>query len=141
MKKGRPTLAKLTGEMMELRASLAEASETLRAIRSGEVDAVLLEGPQGQKMFTLEGADAPYRILIEEMHESAVTLSADGLILYCNRRFSEVLKTPLDKIVGVPLENFIALAERPAFGRLLATACTGGSAGETTLLAGDGSGV
>ena len=141
MKKGRPTLAKLTAEMTDLRASLAEASETLRAIRSGEVDAVLLDGPQGQKLFTRKGADEPYRILIEEMNESAVTLSADGLILYCNRRFSEVLKTPLDKIVGVALENFVALPERLTFAGLLATACTGGSAGEITVVAGDGSAV
>jgi len=138
MKKASPTLAKLTGENAELRACLSEATETLRAIRSGEVDAVLLEGPQGEKLFTLKGADEPYRILIEEMNESAVTLSAEGLILYCNRRFAEVLKTPLDKIVGATFETFVVRPEREAFAQLLATACSGGSAGESTLVAGDG---
>jgi PAS domain S-box-containing protein len=131
-------LARLTEELTELRAALAEASETLRAIRCGEVDAVLLEGPQGQKLFTLKGADEPYRILIEEMNESAVTLSAAGLILYCNRRFAEVLKRPLDKIVGVSFETLVVPPEREAFAQLLGSACGGGSAGESTLLAGDG---
>jgi PAS domain S-box-containing protein len=141
MRKARPTLTKLTAELRELRASLAEASETLRAIRSGEVDAVVLEGPQGQKVFTLKGADEPYRILIEEMNESAVTLSASGVILYCNRRFAEVLKTPLDKIVGAAFETFVAAEDRARITGLLAKACIGTSAGKAALITGDGSGV
>ena len=47
----------------DLRARLAEAEETLRAIRSGEVDAIVVSGPDGNRVFTLEGADTPYRIL------------------------------------------------------------------------------
>ncbi|HVF71333.1 MAG TPA: ATP-binding protein [Chthoniobacterales bacterium] len=138
MKKATPTFAQLAEEAMELRASLAEARETLRAIRSGEVDAVLLEGPQGPKIFTLKGADEPYRVLIEEMNESAVTLSAGGVILYSNRRFAEVLKTPLDKIVGATLETFVAVDDREDLAALLVKGCTGTSTGQVTVTAGDG---
>ena len=94
-------------ENAELRAQLAEGSEILRAIRSGDIDAVLAKGPQGDRLFTLKGADDPYQVLIEEMNQGAVTLSADGLILYCNRRFGELLKRPLEKIVGYPFDSFV----------------------------------
>ena len=137
MKKGGPTLAKLTGELTELRAALAEASETLRAIRSGEIDAVLMESPQGHKFFTLKDADDPYRVLIEEMNQGAVTLSSSGLILYCNRRFAALLKTPLETIVGRQFDEFVADSERATFGALLAAGSAHASAGEITLCAGD----
>lgn len=127
----------LADEVADLRARLAEASETLRALRSGEADVVVVPSPQGDRLFTLTGADAPYRVLIEEMNQGAVTLSADGLILYCNRRFAELLKMPLDKIVGFAFESLVAPPERAEFARLLTAGRTAGSAGEITLMASD----
>ena len=41
----------------ELVARLSEAEESLRAIRSGEVDAIVVNGQGGEKVFTLQGAD------------------------------------------------------------------------------------
>ena len=128
-------------EVTDLRIRLGEASDTLRAIRSGEVDAVLVLGPQGDQLFTLKGADDPYRVLIEEMNQGAVTLSADGSILYCNRRFAELLKRPLGRIVGVAFDAFVAPSERAGFAALLEACRTGVSAGEITLRARDGSAV
>ena len=40
----------------ELIARLREAEETLEAIRTGEVDAVVIAGPSGQQVYTLENA-------------------------------------------------------------------------------------
>src|SRR6202040_3517019 len=125
----------VTDEVADLRARLAEASEALHAIRSGEVDAVLVQGPHGNQLFTLKGADEPYRVLIEEMNQGAVTLSADGSILYCNRRFADLLKTPLEEIVGLAFDAFVAPSERAGFAALLEAGRTGGSAGEITLRA------
>ncbi len=65
-------------QIEELRARLEEADETLRAIRSGEVDALVVSGPQGNQVFTLKGADSPYRVLVEAMNEGALVLTADG---------------------------------------------------------------
>jgi len=130
-----------TEEVADLRARLAEASGTLHAIWRGEVDAVLVEGPEGSQIFTLKGADEPYRVLIEEMNQGAVTLSAEGSILYCNRRFAELLKRPLEEIVGLAFDAFVAPPERPHFAALLEAGRTGGSAGEITLHAGDASAV
>ena len=65
----------------ELAARLSEAEETIRAIYSGEVDAVVVNDPSGPRVYTLEGADHPYRVMVEKMHEGTVTLSGDRLIL------------------------------------------------------------
>ncbi|NIO00054.1 MAG: hybrid sensor histidine kinase/response regulator, partial [Anaerolineae bacterium] len=86
MGKEEKTRQELLLEIEELRARLEEAEETLRAIRSGEVDAVIVSGPQGEQVYTLKGADHTYRLLIEQMKEGAATLAAEGTILYCNRR-------------------------------------------------------
>jgi protein-histidine pros-kinase len=135
------TYEQLTDEVADLRACLDEANETLRAIRIGEVDAVVVQGPRGDQLFTLKGADEAYRVLIEEMNQGAVTLSADGTILYCNRRFAALLKRPLEQIVGLVFGAFVAPSERAAFAALLETGLIGGSAGDITLCAGDASAV
>ncbi len=77
----KPTLGQ---EVAGLRTRLAVADETLRAIRSGEVDAMLVAGKQGDKVFSLEGAGHAYRKLIESMNEGALMLTADKVILYAN---------------------------------------------------------
>jgi two-component system sensor histidine kinase/response regulator len=105
------------------------------------VDAVVVQGSRGDQLFTLKGADEPYRVLIEEMNQGAVTLSANGSILYCNRRFADLLKTPIEKIVGEGFSVFVPPSERAAFDLLLETGSFGGSIGEITLCAGDDSPV
>jgi len=52
-------------EIAELRAELAEAKDTLRAIRNGEVDALVVAGPEGNQIYTLKGAESTYRVLVE----------------------------------------------------------------------------
>jgi signal transduction histidine kinase/ActR/RegA family two-component response regulator len=139
MKTMEPGHDQLSEEVVELRLQLAEANETIEAIRSGRVDAVL--SGKGDQLFTLTGANDPYRVLIEEMNQGAVTLSSTGLILYCNRRFATLLKTPLEQIVGFDFEGFVAPDERAAFTALLQESNERGTAGEITLCANDKSAV
>src|ERR1700732_4559184 len=113
------TYEQLRAEVADLQARLAEANETLVAIRFGEVDAVLVQGPHGDQLFTLKGADEPYRVLIEEMNQGAVTLSADGSILFCNRRFADLLRTPIEEIVGLAFGAFVAPSGGSRFAPLL----------------------
>src|SRR5438045_935380 len=91
-----PTLARL-------RARLAVAEATLGAIRRGEVDTVLVTGRQGPRVFTLEGAEHAYRVLIEAMNEGALTLTADKTILYANQCFARMVKCPLEQVTGSSL--------------------------------------
>src|ERR1044072_1341596 len=75
----------------ELQRRLEEAEETLRAIRHGEVDALVIDSPQGKAIYTLTSADYPYRLMIDEMNEGAVSVSPDSYILYSNRNFAGML--------------------------------------------------
>lgn len=105
----------LLDEIEALRTRLEEAEETIRAIRSGEIDALVTSGPNGDQVFTLQHAERPYRVLIETMQEGAVTVSEQGFILYCNQRFADMLKMPLEKVLGALLQTFIAPEYRDAF--------------------------
>ena len=95
--------------------SLSESQELLQAISSGEVDALVVSRPEGEQVFTLEGADRAYRVLIEAMNDGAVTMTSDGTILYCNRRFAEMMKSPLEKVIGSSIYRFISQADQAAF--------------------------
>ena len=125
-------------EVEKLRAQLAEAEDTLRAIRSGEVDALVVSGEKGAQVFTLKGAEQPYRILIEEMSEGAAMLAADDSILYCNSSFAGMLKTPLEKLMGSAIEHYITPSNETLFLELLRTGKERSIKGEITLLARDG---
>ena len=97
----------------KLERELEEAQETLRAIRQGEVDALVVDGPVGQQLFTLKSAEQPYRMLVEQMQEGAVTLTSQGDVLYCNRRFAELVGAGTEVVVGGPIGRFLTEADRP----------------------------
>jgi PAS domain S-box-containing protein len=119
----------------ELEAQLAEAQETLDAIRNGEVDAVVVGGgPDRRRVYTLENADRSYRLLIEQMREGAVMLSADTLVLYSNLALASLLRVPPVRLLGHRFRQFVCDADQAAFTRLLAR---GGTA-ELSLCRPDG---
>ena len=108
-------MKRLLAENEELRRSLGESQELLRAISSGEVDALVVSRPEGEQVFTLEGADRAYRVLIEAMNDGALTIDPDGTILYCNSRFAEMVKTSLEKVIGSSIYHFIPQADHSDF--------------------------
>ncbi|HEX7482246.1 MAG TPA: PAS domain-containing protein, partial [Candidatus Bathyarchaeia archaeon] len=116
---------KETPEMRELRAQLEEAQETLNAIRRGEVDGLVVSTPKGEQVYSISGAETPYRVLMENMREGAITLSDDNTILYCNLGFAKMMKVPLEKIVGNNIENMISPTFKIAFKELLAKCRSG----------------
>jgi PAS domain S-box-containing protein len=127
----------LLQENAELRQRLEEAEETLRAIRAGEVDALMM----GEQVYSLKGAETPYRILIEQMYEGAATLVEDGTVLYANRCLGLLLRTPLQEIVGSPLRRFVAAADLPRFDAVLAVGKQCFSKGDFNLQCPDGTTV
>jgi len=128
---GEPTLDRL-------RARLAEAEETLQAIRSGAVDAVVVDGPDGPRIYTLKGADEPYRILVERMQEGAVTLGEDGTVLFANGGFASLVDAPLEQVIGGALDRFLPEHEQPRFAALLQEASSVSVRQEFTLRRADG---
>ena len=124
----------LRSENEELHLRLTEAEETLYAIRNGEVDAIVVSGAQGARIFSLTSAETPYRIMVEEMHEGAATLMADMTIIYCNSQFAELVARPAEQIVGASFSQFIGENEKPAFTRMFKSGLAGKSSGEITWL-------
>jgi PAS domain S-box-containing protein len=118
-KRRRP--AKRSAELEELRARLAEAQETLDAIRHGEVDALVVQDERGERIYSLTGAELPYRMLIEQMQEGAVTVDADGQILYANARFATLSGLALERVIGRPIGQLVAESDAPALLAMIAT--------------------
>jgi PAS domain S-box-containing protein len=102
-----------------LRERLEEAEQTLRAIRSGEVDAIVVGGPQGDRVFTLTGADHDYRVLMEEMSEGVATLGENGIVSYCNQRFAAIVGMAAEKIVGTRIDRILPERHKDHLSALL----------------------
>src|ERR1041385_6582015 len=122
----------------ELRDRLKTAEETLRAIRAGEVDAIVVARARGEHVITLAGAELAYRILFDQMNEGAVTLTRDGTIAYCNRRFADIVRMALGRGLAAPLRRFVPPAEQPAFDALVAAGHRENSRADTTFRADGG---
>jgi PAS domain S-box-containing protein len=123
----------------KLKARLKTAEETLRAILSGEVDALMVSGRRGAKLVSLKGGEPSYRLLVEAMSEGAATLSRKGAILYCNRMFAEMMGTPVTRMIGTAVQSLVAETEQDQFETLLAGARKTIVKGEFNLLRADGS--
>ena len=125
--------------LSKLRARLAEAEEALRAIHSGEVDAVVVAGKQGPQVFTLKGAEHAYRVLIECMNEGALILTANGVILYANQCFARMVKRPLEQVLGSSFHGVLSVTNQAVLRPLLKRTVKSGFKIEALLHAGDGS--
>ena len=127
------TNQQLVAESRDLLERLREAEATLSAIRSGEVDALVVEGEGGLKVFALKDSDRPFRLLIEEMNEGAVTLTGDGSVSYCNRHFADLMECPLERVIGSSIHQFIPRAQAGIFLAMLADGLAGSGRGEVML--------
>jgi PAS domain S-box-containing protein len=123
----------------ELRARLRAAEETLAAIQSGEVDALMVLGRRGERVVTLKGGEPAYRMLVEAMSEGAATLSSDGAVLYSNTKFAEMIHRPPGKVAGMTIRSLIEANERDRFAAFLAKAQKGVAKGDFNLRSGRGS--
>jgi len=113
------TRKELLEEIDNLRWRLREAEDNLNAIRQGEIDAIVVSGARGEQVFTLKEADRPYRIIIEEMSEGTVTVSNDGIILYCNRQMANMLGVPLERLIGTSLYDHVSPSSVADMRRLI----------------------
>ncbi len=117
----------------ELVARLSEAEETLRAVRSGEVDAIVVNGQGGEKVFTLQGADHTYRVFVERMNEGAAVLSSDHTVLHCNGRFARFLGVRLQSVIGSSMLDLVWPDDHPKLDALLRRAAQRNCRGEIRL--------
>jgi PAS domain S-box-containing protein len=133
-RKKKPLAAKLPAlSRRELVARLSEAEETLRAIRSGEVDAIVVNRQGEEKVFTLQGADHTYRVFVERMNEGAAVLSSDHTVLHCNGRFARFLGARLQSVIGSSMLDLVWPDDHPKLDALLRRAAQRNCRGEIRL--------
>jgi PAS domain S-box-containing protein len=99
----------------------------------------MVSGSRGDQVVTLKGGEPAYRMLVEAMSEGAATLARDSVVLYCNRRFAEMMGRPPEKLVGVAVQSLVVEAERNRFNTLLSDARKAIVKGEFLLRCADGS--
>lgn len=118
---------------------LSQAESILRALRAGEVDALVVEDADGvQRVYTLETVDLLYRNLVESMTEGAALLDDSGRIVYANEQLSRLIGMRTDQILGTPFCEWFAVGEQEIFAKHLARATSTGVRTELTLHARDG---
>jgi two-component system phosphate regulon sensor histidine kinase PhoR len=119
MEQVKTSYEQLLDENNELRIRLEEANDTLEAIRTGQVDALIVRDGDKHQVYTLKTADQTYRVFIEKMNEGAVTINRDGLILYSNTRFAEMVNMTLEKVIGLSFVTLVAERSRKKFSSII----------------------
>ena len=119
MEKYEPSREDLAEKIKDLEERLSEAEEINRAIRNGEVDALVVREAGEESVYTLKGADYGYRMLVESMNEGALILAPDDSIYYCNRCMGEMLGLPINRIIGSSLVSYIDGGKREELTELI----------------------
>ena len=132
------TTDRLQRENEELARRLEEAEAALFALRAGEVDAVFVDADRHQ-VLTLEAVDKPYRLVVGQMTQAAATLTTDGTIISCNRRFAEHMRRPEHALSGKHVSEFLSPESRPVLESLLRDVNENGAQCDLCLQLEDGS--
>ncbi len=105
------TLEELLQENERLQLRLEEAEAVVEGIRNGIVDAVVVHSTPGESVYTLEGADRPYRLLVEAMQQGVAVLNSDGVLIYCNPCLADLFKMSVENLTGCTAEQFMEEAD------------------------------
>jgi PAS domain S-box-containing protein len=126
--------ADLLSEIGVLKTHLLEAEEAIDAIRNGSVDAFAIKKDGKAEVYTLQSLDYAYRVLIEKFGEGALNLTREGLIVYSNSYFSELINIPHAKVTGSHILDFVSPDSKDKFREHFDLALQGSSKTEITLL-------
>ncbi|WP_435168901.1 sensor histidine kinase [Falsirhodobacter sp. 1013] len=111
----------ISGEALaELQRRLQEAEDTLRAIREGEVDALVVGRMDQPQVFAIGGDAEAFRAFIEVMDTGAAAVDGAGRVLYANATFADLVSAPVQ---GKALADLLA-ADPADVAALLADATT-----------------
>lgn len=99
--------------------TIDDGTQILDAIRSGCVDAFVVEEHDGHAVYTLDSADLPYSTLVQRMQQGAAMLNPAGQILYCNPSLAALLGSGCEDLVGHRFDEFVLAEDRSAFLRLM----------------------
>lgn len=137
----RLTREELLAELVDVRNRLDEAQETLRAIREGEVDAVIVSGSKGDRVFSLTETENLHRLMVETMSEAGIATSPEGTVLFCNQRACTLLGVSQEQILGHAINEFVVSHDAGRIEAMLATAQTTPTDSRILFIAADGTPV
>jgi PAS domain S-box-containing protein len=120
-------------KVKDLESRLAEAEDLIEAIKAGEVDAFAVGTNNEAEVYTIQSGDYAYRILIEKFGEGALNLTEEGLIVYTNAYFSELVNIPYEKVIGSSIFDLVHPEFKKEFRALFDHAKGGNSKGEIYL--------
>lgn len=96
-------------DVHQLRARLEEAEDALRAIRSGEVDALVIDTPDGPKVFTLQGVDAESNRqrgeMLAQVGDAVIAVDADQRVTFLNAAAERLYGVDASGVLGRKLEE------------------------------------
>lgn len=125
----------------EMEERIRHLEDALEAIASGAVDAVLIGEPEKGRVYTLESADRPYRVIVESMGEGAATVSERGVILFANPQLAHIVGVARDSMIGRDITSYVGKEQQPALSSLLGPAEAETRQAELTIARPDGSEV
>jgi PAS domain S-box-containing protein len=115
-----------------------ESEEIILAIRRGKIDALVMSGTNGDEVLTLQGAEHPYRVLVESINDGVATLDPAGVILYANTRFAAIFRASAGDFVGTPLQSHVSPSNREPLQNLIRKGLSDSTQGEIALDASEG---
>ncbi len=127
----------LLSRIQELESRLEESEQLIEAIKAGEVDAFAINRENESEIYTLQSGDYAYRVLIEEFGEGALNVTEEGIIVYTNSYFYDLLKLPYDKVIGSSFFDFVHPETKSISEKLFKKALSGKSKGEINLASGE----
>ena len=133
MTAGKEPTPGVDADLTELRRQISYLQETLDAISSGGVDAVVMGNPEQEQIYTLTSADRPYRVIVERMGEGAATVSARGVILFANPQLASFLGIDRDNMIGRDITEYVGQAQQAVLADLLVTEAAETRRAEITL--------
>lgn len=116
-----------------LRERVTKPERILSSIGRGEMDALMINPPEDERLFFHDGDEPPYRMLVETMNEGAATLDARGTILYANARFARFVDQSVEQFIGSRLQDYVLPAGLARFEALLEGGSKGSVKGEVEL--------
>lgn len=114
-------------------------AQIIEAIRTGCVDAFVVEERDGHIVYTLQSADLPYSTLVQRMQQGAAMLNSNGEIIYCNDSLAALLGISSEALIGVRVRDLAHADDKDAAQSLLQTLGMHSSEGEVRLRKVDGS--
>jgi two-component system NarL family sensor kinase len=112
---------------------LMDAAQIVEAIRSGAVDAFVVEEHEGRTVYTLQSADLPYHALVQKMQMGAAMLNPNLEIAYCNPGLAALLGFNTETLVGAPFQSLLHSDDRNLFHQMIVATEVGSGEGEVRL--------